>query len=652
MRVFFDIRTRMMLAALLPLALVAILLVSVLLLLRFDDLQESYEQRNRVVAKNLALASEFGLFTANRRQLQALAQGALDEADLRWISILNDRGQMLVSAGDAPSGFLRPLGALQTQGFDVGRQLDWLTQPVMANDIRIDDLFDGNMHADNQVPKQQGQVVLAFSRKSLNQRQQEMLFVGGGIGLLSLIFGFVLASYLSRTVTRPVARITKLIEHIGEGDFAAAKELRSQIATNDPLHELQSHIDRMTDRLIVARDDLEQKVTAATQALREKKDEAENANLAKSRFLAVASHDLRQPTHALGMFVSRLAQLPHDAQTIALIGNLQASVQAMQTLLDGLLDLSRLEAQSVPVSLRAFPLSGVFDQLRLDFSRLAQDKGLSLRIRTTDLWAMSDAALVYRILLNLVGNALRYTKQGGVLVVARPMCNQQDLQIQVWDTGIGIAPQHQAAIFTEFFQVANTGRDRSMGLGLGLNIVQRTAALLSIPLALTSHLGRGSRFTLTLPRVAGQLNVLADVPPENVLMDGFVGLLALVIEDDSLVRLALVGLLESWGFRVSQAQGWQQARQKVTDGVRPDVIISDYRLQDEHDGIDVIEQLRFDLGLSVPACLISGDTDVGLGRAAQQAGLTLLHKPVRPAKLRSLLRRLLRDQRADATDMS
>lgn len=219
------------------------------------------------------------------------------------------------------------------------------------------------------------------------------------------------------------------------------------------------------------------------------------------------------------------------------------------------------------------------------------------------------------------------------------------MQLQVWDSGIGIAPEHQSAVFTEFYQVSNAARDRTKGLGLGLNIVQRTASLLGHPLHLASRLGVGTRFSLTLPVVGSQVDLVALPQADKGVPDDLRGVLVLVIEDDELVRCALVTLLGGWGLRVIEAPGFQEARQQVADGAVPDVIISDYRLRDGQDGIAVVQRLRTQLGRSPPACLMSGDTDPGLMQAAQVAGLTLLHKPVRPAKLRSLLRHLVLDQR-------
>ena len=339
------------------------------------------------------------------------------------------------------------------------------------------------------------------------------------------------------------------------------------------------------------------------------------------------------------------AQLPHDGQTSQLIGNLEASVRAMQSLLDGLLDISRLEAKAVQIRLEKFPLQDLFERLTQDMAPLALDKGLQLRIRPSQVWIRSDPALLYRILLNLVGNALRYTEKGGVLVACRHTGASAQATIEVWDSGLGIAPEHQEAVFKEFYQVNNPARQRGQGLGLGLNIVQRSCQLLMHPLTLSSRLGVGTRFQVKVPKEASELvTTLAPVTPEQQIQDGLTGTV-LVIEDDDLVRRALVDLLTSWGWMVAEARDLKSALELIQGGVLPGLIISDYRLDDTLNGILVITQLRQQLAHPIPACLISGDTDTALIQAAQAAQLTLLHKPVRPAKLRSLLRHLLMDQR-------
>lgn len=646
-----GIRVRMLVAALLPVSLLGLLLTVVFLMARFDDLTEAYQLHTRSVARQLALASEFGLFAGNREQLQAMARGALREPDVRWVAIFDPQGQTLASAGVAPDDVSPPLTSMETQRVDAQGLFDVLTQPVFSSGIQLDDLYEDARRPGQMQAVPLGHVVVTMSRESVLAQQREILLLGGLISALGLLFGLVLAVRLSAGVIRPMMRVSHLIERIGKGDFSAAAQVQAQTSPQDPLRDLQNNLIQMADRLAGARQELEHQVATVTQALREKKEEAEQATLAKSRFLAAASHDLRQPVHALGMFIARLGQLSHDAQTSQLVSNLQASVSAMQNLLDGLLDISRLEAKAVQVRFEKFPLMDLFERLAQDLAPLALERGLQLRIRPCSMWVRSDPALLYRILLNLVGNALRYTEKGGVLVACRLSGHNAQARIEVWDSGLGIAPEHQEDVFKEFYQVDNPGRQRSLGMGLGLSIVQRSCRLLTHPLTLSSRLGMGTRFCIRLPRVKPDLAMrLAEAEPTPA-PDAFQATV-LVVEDDELVRQALVGLLQSWGITVAEASDLKSAQSVIDRGVVPTLIISDYRLKEPLNGILVVAGLREQLGFAVPACLISGDINPDLMLAAEQAHLTLLHKPVRPAKLRSLLRHLLQDQRESGVDTS
>lgn len=647
-----GIRHRMLLAAVLPVALIAVLLAAVFLFTRFDDINAAHRQRARSLARQLATASEYGLFSDNVSQLRTLAGGALREADVRSVAILNAQGKVLAHAGK-PSYRTQPLlDRQEREQFEPGADLDLLLQPVAATQVPLDDLFEAQVStvggAAQTAPAQLllGHVLIEFSRESLNQRARQILWTGIAITLGGLLFGALLAARLGRGVIRPIARVSRLIERIGAGELSA----RAEVLPGDPLREVQQGLNVMAQRLESGRDELEQRIATATQALREKKEEAETATRAKSRFLTAASHDLRQPMHALGLFVARLAQLPHDAPTTHLIGNLEASVQALQELLDGLLDVSRLEAQAVQVQLRPFPLADLFEQLRASLALTAQQKGLRLRVRPTPVWVLSDSALLHRVLLNLLSNALRYTHTGGVLLACRSGADGQHVRIEVWDTGIGIAPEHQSAVFKEFYQIGNSERDRNKGQGLGLSIVEHSARLLGYPLQMRSSLGRGTRFNLCVPLAPPGVARERRSPLRPRNFEDIAGLRVLVIEDDQLVREALMSLLTSWRVEVAVAEGLAMALALLKSGAAPDVIVADYRLRDGENGIEVIHQLRAMAGQPIPACLISGDADATLMQAAAAASLTLLQKPVRPAKLRSLLRRLTRSAQADGGD--
>ena len=374
-----------------------------------------------------------------------------------------------------------------------------------------------------------------------------------------------------------------------------------------------------------------------TQELRIKEEAAQAASQAKSRFLVAASHDLRQPTHAMGMFIARLAQLPQDPPTRHLVDRLEASVRTLQDMLENLFDVSRFGTGSVQVQERPFPINEVFDQLREGFAGAAFDKGLRLRIRPSPAWLQGDPMLLHRILFNLVSNAVRYTEHGSILVACRPASGASEARVEVWDSGIGISEPHHEKIFDEFYQVGNSERDSTKGLGLGLSIVAHTCKLLQLPLSMRSQPGCGTRFTLQIPATQAlpewaQAAQAADVP-----IDKLRGRHMLVIDEDPAGRDALASLLLSWGCTVAAADGPARACELLRGAPPPDVIISDYRLRDGVNGIEAVRQLREAANQPLAACLISGDTDSHLKQQAQEAGLLLLHKPVRPAKLRSLL---------------
>ena len=368
---------------------------------------------------------------------------------------------------------------------------------------------------------------------------------------------------------------------------------------------------------------------------------SERASQAKSHFLASASHDLRQPAHALGMFVARLVELPNDARTMHLVGCIDACARAMQDMLDGFFDISRLDSEQTNLNRVVFPIEDLLEQLRGSFTNAARDKGIKLRIRSCPAWVESDRNLLHRILLNLVSNAVRYTLEGSILVACRPVYDGTQLRIQVRDSGVGIAAQHHEEIFREFFQVQNPERDRSKGLGVGLSIVDRACRLLNHPLAMRSAPGRGTCFTLTVPLAPVQERGTHEETRESIPTFQFEGLRVLLIEDDALGRLGLASLLTSWGCSVRTAEGAEAACDLYPKDQVPDITICDFRLGGGFDGIRAVDMLSEIAGRRIVACLVSGDTDANVRQRAQDAGLTLLQKPVRPAKLRSLIRHLV-----------
>jgi two-component system, sensor histidine kinase len=376
--------------------------------------------------------------------------------------------------------------------------------------------------------------------------------------------------------------------------------------------------------------------------LRLKKEEAERANVAKSRFLAAASHDLRQPLHAMALFVSALkdeSQGPEARHRI--LGQLSASVESLEGLFHALLDVSKLDAGIVRPEVRDFPVQTVFDRIGSEYATEAADKGLRLRLVPTRAIVRSDATLLERILRNLVFNAIRYTDTGGVIVGCR--LRGDTVRIAVCDSGIGIEPAHLNDIFQEFYQVANPERDRSKGLGLGLAIVDRLARLLNHPLDVVSVPRRGSVFSVTVPRgdaTAVQTSVSHE--PVEVVEGTLGGALVVVVDDETAVLDGMREVLQQWGCRPLLADSADDAlAQLAKAGSPPAAVIADYRLRAGETGIAAIERVRSAYGAGIPGVIITGDTAPDRLREAEVSGYHLLHKPVRPVRLRALLSFLL-----------
>ncbi|HJU99977.1 MAG TPA: hybrid sensor histidine kinase/response regulator [Burkholderiaceae bacterium] len=361
---------------------------------------------------------------------------------------------------------------------------------------------------------------------------------------------------------------------------------------------------------------------------------AEQANLAKSRFLAAASHDLRQPIHAQGLFLEVLARSPLNDQQHAVLASARAASEASADMLHTLLDFSRIEAGVIEPQIEAFALQPLLAKLESELAPQANAKGLVYRTRDSGLALRSDRGLLELIVRNLVTNAVRYTEQGGVLVACRR--RGAHAVLEVWDSGIGIAPEQQEEVFREFHQLGNPERDRQKGLGLGLSIARGLAQLLGHELTVASRPGRGSVFrlavplasmpALSVPSPAAALLAL-DAPARNALPQR-----VLVIDDDAIVRTSMQQLLAGWGCDCQVADGIETAL-ALAHTWRPDMIISDYRLREQRTGAEAIAMLRAQAGTDIPALLITGDTAPARLREARASGVPLLHKPTSPEQL-------------------
>jgi two-component system, sensor histidine kinase len=389
--------------------------------------------------------------------------------------------------------------------------------------------------------------------------------------------------------------------------------------------------------------DLIQELRNQTRAAEQARVTAEEANVAKSRFLAAAGHDLRQPLHALGFFVDALQEhsLPPDGRVV--VTNIRRSVDAMEDLFNSLLDVSRLDAGIVRPRIATLALAPLMERVRLEYQPVAAQKGLALSVARNSLFVRSDPVLLERIMRNLVANAVRYTDRGRVILGARRGAGS--VRIEVWDSGRGIPKDKHREIFQEFRQLDNPQRDRRKGLGLGLAIVERLVKLLDHPLELRSQLGKGSVFAVTVPRGRREQFVPAEADGQIVVDRDVANSLILVVDDEPDVRDSMLALLSKWRCEVIAADSCSQILEKLVSIQRlPDLIVADYRLQGGESGIEVIARLREEFNTQVPALLITGDTGMEQLREAAQSGLHVLHKPLNPSRLRALIANLRRER--------
>ena len=361
--------------------------------------------------------------------------------------------------------------------------------------------------------------------------------------------------------------------------------------------------------------------------LRAARDAAEEANRSKSRFLAAASHDLRQPMQSLLLFLDVLK--PHVApKGQDALKHLGRGLDALRDLLDSLLDISRLDAGIVQPAIEDFAVGQVVEQIGSAYAPVAAAKGLNLHVTNCEAAVRSDRTLLGRMVRNLIENALRYTDQGHITIACRE--EENSLRIEVADTGIGIPPEHLERIWEEFHQVGNPERDRNRGLGLGLAIVQRLSSLLEHPVEVRSILGGGSVFSIEVPLGRAEPRQ-APVSATEVAGNGR---FAVLVDDDAIVLLGLKATFEAWGYEVLAAGSADRALAALeVIGQRPDIVVADYRLREGRNGTEAILRVREAYGASIPGIILTGETGAEAQRDAAEHTLGIIHKPVTPRQL-------------------
>jgi len=402
---------------------------------------------------------------------------------------------------------------------------------------------------------------------------------------------------------------------------------------------LESRVNERTAALVEVNDRLVQEVAerrAIEAEMRRARDAAEAADLSKTRFLAAASHDLLQPLNAAKLFISALSagSLPPEAAAIAL--KVESAFASVETLLNALLDISRLDAGGGEAQIADFPIMRILEPVAEEFRPVAAERGLRLRVAPCSAVVRSDPHYLRRIVQNLVSNALKYTMKGGVVVGCRRRGAM--LRLEVWDSGVGIPAAERRRVFEEFHRLDAANPRGERGMGLGLAIVDRASRLLGHAVDIRSAEGAGSVFAVTLPLGDARAAAARALAPEpQAVFDGATGMIALVIEDDPSVRAATAALLGRWGVDVLEAHSGEAALALARQiGLAPDVLLVDYHLMGET-GVGVLARVRAAFDAPIPAIVITADRSRAVADAVARAGAQLLTKPVAPAKLRALL---------------
>jgi PAS domain S-box-containing protein len=435
------------------------------------------------------------------------------------------------------------------------------------------------------------------------------------------------------------------------GIFVLIRDITERRRTAEALHQAYQHLEQRvrerTTELTTVNQQLRREIDERTQMesrLREAKGEAEQANLSKTKFLAAVSHDLLQPLNAARLFTSALLEKGELAGHVSLVRNVSNSLEDVESLLGTLVDISKLDAGVIKADIAPFAVSELLENLAAEYHQIAGSEALRLDFIPSSALVRSDIQLLARILRNLLSNAIRYTSSGRILLGCRR--RRQSLSIEVWDTGIGIAGDKLGEIFQEFKRGDITHRKQDRGLGLGLAIVDKIARMLGHRIRVSSQLGKGSMFAIEVPLTtrAPRPRVVQEAP--DLLLERLSGSRIWVLDNDAAICAGMRTLLEAWGCQVVTALSEEDlARQVDNYHADADLLIADYHLDDGHNGVDAVALVNSRRSTPLPALMITANYSNELKQQMRELGHTLMHKPVRPMKLKTAMSHLLEQGR-------
>ncbi len=629
-----SIRNRILLAALAPVVLAVVSVGALLLTRHAQEIERNLVERTVSLARQAAMLSELPLAAGSNANARAAADFIERSAGIVGLALVDRDGVSVDNRGNLGSTALRLLDSkpLSVQ-VERDSHLVSVVHPVV--------LFAQPSGATNTGTGQRvGFVALTVSRADEKRDIAKLWWTGVAILLAATLLSLVLVRAATRSISAPLSALSNGLSRVASDDFS----VQLQEAGRGEFRKLAMNFNQMTGALQSARRGLQNEVKLATEALAGRTREAEAANNAKSRFLAAASHDLRQPAHALSLYGAALRQglrqqPPGVSESLMpAVQGMQAASRSLDALLNAVLDISRFDAGVVSADVQTVALKSLVNDVTTVLASSAKEKGLQLRSRVPDVSIESDPTLLRRVLDNLVSNAIRFSRAGRILVTVRQRSDH--CLVQVWDQGIGIAPANLPLIFDEFYQVRR-GDSGQGGMGLGLAIVARSATMLGAKIDVRSRVGRGTCFSLRLPDL---LNVKAPrlknpSAPESAsisLDDG--QRRVLVLDDDALIRDSMRSLFATLGLDTS-AESAVGALLLIAEKERQHIAaaVVDYRLHDGFTGIEAARKLQKILRRGVPILLITGDTSAERLRLLGISGFPVLHKPLNPDQLLTAL---------------
>ncbi len=609
---------QLILLALVPATLATLVAIGVLTRQHLGNLTELMRANAQTVALQVATVAQAPLARMDRRALQRTAQSGTYQPHVQQVQIWTEDGEIVANS--------------ETTDLTRGKGLQ-VVVPIVSEDGRHN-----------------GKVMVEMSLAAV-QGARRSVWLNVGLVLAISLLGVGLAGWwAARRISEPIRALGEAVDRLGAGEDASVA-----IEGTSEVRHLQHGFNQAARALAESHRLLQSRINEATAELARKNAQLEVASQAKTRLLAAASHDLRQPLHALTLFSDGLANGETDPVKLKRIGHIRECVDSLDRLFSELLNLSQLDAGVLQPQWIDFPLDRLFDEISRNFRPVAEQQGLRLVVRKTELWVRCDYVMLSRILNNLVSNSLRHTIDGGVLIGARR--RGKGVRIDVLDTGVGIARQHQARVFEEFYQVEPTGRQAARGargMGLGLATVQRLADLLNTRVELSSRLNKGTCVRVlvrsaqaALPAPAASLAVAAIEEEESL-----ANVRILVIDDERTILEGLSVVLANWGAEVLAAQTRAEALALADAWEQPpDVVISDLLLQGGDNGLDVIAALErhpHGIGPATARLLVTGETKPDRLREVASAGITVLYKPVSPR----VLRQAIQAQRAAAAQLA